>query len=154
LQLYYKTHLSKIISQIKFIIMNRLATYTKHAKVTHAIYEITSCHDNKIVNVIQESSITTIHMVSCLHLNSENKPHSYPRLSWRFESIVTLQGKITWQHDTCEPWRQHEWLPFAMTIKELGWVLPHSSAVFHVKTSLGSLWVAQTLSLLIIHEAR
>jgi hypothetical protein len=36
--------------------MNRLAIYSKHAKVTHAIYDITSWHDYKIVNVIQESS--------------------------------------------------------------------------------------------------
>jgi hypothetical protein len=32
--------------------MNRLASYAKHAKVTHAIYEITSYHDYKIVNAI------------------------------------------------------------------------------------------------------
>jgi hypothetical protein len=31
---------------------SRLATYAKHAKVTHAIYDIASCHDYKIVNVI------------------------------------------------------------------------------------------------------
>jgi hypothetical protein len=37
---------------------SRLATYAKHEKVTHAIYDITSGHDYKIVNVIQESSIT------------------------------------------------------------------------------------------------
>jgi hypothetical protein len=35
---------------------SRLATYAKHAKVTHAINDITSCHEYKIVNVIQESS--------------------------------------------------------------------------------------------------
>jgi hypothetical protein len=42
--------------------------------------------------------------------------------------------------------RQHEWPPFTMTIKESGWVLPHPSAVFHIKTLTVSLWVAQTLS--------
>jgi hypothetical protein len=31
-----------------------------HAKVTHAIYEITSCHDYKILNVIHEILMTTI----------------------------------------------------------------------------------------------
>jgi hypothetical protein len=59
-----------------------------------------------------------------------------------------LAREITWQHDTCEPWRQHEWPPFMMTIKDLGQVLPHPSVVFHTKTSLGSPWVARTLSLL------
>jgi hypothetical protein len=32
---------------------SRLATYANHANVTHAMYDITSCHDYKIVNVIQ-----------------------------------------------------------------------------------------------------
>jgi hypothetical protein len=49
-----------IISQIKLIIKNRLATYAKHAKVTHAIHDITSYHDYKIVNVVQEFLMTTI----------------------------------------------------------------------------------------------
>jgi hypothetical protein len=47
-----KALLSRVISQILLINMNRLATYAKHAKITHAIYEITSCHDYKIVNAI------------------------------------------------------------------------------------------------------
>jgi hypothetical protein len=38
------------------IIRNRLATYAKHENVTHAIYDITSFHDYKVVNIIQESS--------------------------------------------------------------------------------------------------
>jgi hypothetical protein len=57
---YNKTRLSRIISQIELINMNRLAIYAKHAKVTHAIYEIRSCHDYKIVNAIQEILMTTI----------------------------------------------------------------------------------------------
>jgi hypothetical protein len=103
---YYKTVLSRIISQIKLINVNRLATYAKHAKVTHTIYEITYCHDYKIVNAIQESSTVTMTSSHVLRLSSENKPHPCPRVLWRFELIVTLQGKITWQHDTREPWRQ------------------------------------------------
>jgi hypothetical protein len=89
----------------------RLATYAKHAKVTHAINDITSCHDYKVVNIIQEPSYqpyTSSHVyVWC----SEKKLHPYPRVSQRFESIVPLQGRITWQHDTHEPRRQHEWPP-------------------------------------------
>jgi hypothetical protein len=127
---------------------SRLATYAKHAKVTHTIYNIASCHDYKVVNIIQESSqqpsISSHVYIWC----SENKSHPYPRVLWRFKSIITLQGKITWQHDTREPQRQHEWPPFVMTIKESGRILPHPSAVFHAKTSPGSPWVTQTLSLL------
>jgi hypothetical protein len=33
-----------------------------------------------------------------------------------------------------------------MTVKESGWVLPHPSVVFHVKTLTGSPWVVWTLS--------
>jgi hypothetical protein len=57
-----------------------------------------------------------------------------------------LAREITWQHDTREPQRQHKWPPFVMTIKRLGQVLPHPSAVFHAKTSTGSPWVDRTLS--------
>ncbi len=39
------------------IIRNRLATYAKHENVTHAIYDITSFHDYKIVNVIHNPHI-------------------------------------------------------------------------------------------------
>jgi hypothetical protein len=59
-----------------------------------------------------------------------------------------LAREITWQHDTRGPWRQHKWPLFVMTIKESGWVLPHPSAIFHMKTLMGSPWVARTLSLL------
>jgi hypothetical protein len=50
--------------------------------------------------------------------------------------------------------KANEWPPLAMTIKELGWVQPCPSVIFHAKTSKRSPWVAQTLSLLIICEAR
>jgi hypothetical protein len=33
--------------------VNRFAAYAKHANVTHAIYDIASCHDYKVVNIIQ-----------------------------------------------------------------------------------------------------
>jgi hypothetical protein len=74
---------------------SRLATYVKHANVTLAMYEITSSHDYKIVNAIQEILMTTITSSHVLCLSSENKPHPCPRVLRRFESIVTLQGKIT-----------------------------------------------------------
>jgi hypothetical protein len=47
-----------------------------------------------------------------------------------------------------------EWPPFAMAIKELVQVLPRPGAILDVKTLPGSSWVARTLSLLIIREAR
>jgi hypothetical protein len=31
---------------------SRLAIYAKHAKVTHAMNEVTTCHDYKVVNII------------------------------------------------------------------------------------------------------
>jgi hypothetical protein len=40
---------------------------------------------------------------------------------------IHLAREITWQHDTCEPRRQHEWLQFATTIKESGRVAPFPS---------------------------
>jgi hypothetical protein len=79
---------------------SRLVTYAKHAKVTHAINDITSCHDYKVVNIIQESSYqpytSSRVYVWCL----ENKLHPYPRVSRRFKSIVTLQEKnnLTTRH--------------------------------------------------------
>jgi hypothetical protein len=36
-----------------------LATYAKHAKVTHAINDITSSHDYNVVNIVQEFSYQT-----------------------------------------------------------------------------------------------
>jgi hypothetical protein len=83
---------------------------------------------------------------SLLRLYTANKPHTYPRVSRRFESIVTLQGKITWQQDTREPRRYHEWPPFALTIKESSrahrTLVPSSTR----KPRRGSPWVARTLS--------
>jgi hypothetical protein len=52
-----------------------------------------------------------------LHLGVVNRRHSFPRVSWRFESIVNLERKITWQHDTREPQRLHEWQPFTLRSK-------------------------------------
>jgi hypothetical protein len=55
-----------------------------------------------------------------------------------------LARKITWQHDTREPRRHHEWPPFAMTIKEFG----TRSYITLVSSSMWSPWVTWTLSLL------
>jgi hypothetical protein len=33
---------------------------------------------------------------------------------------IHLTREITWQHETREPQRHHEWPPFVMTIKESG----------------------------------
>jgi hypothetical protein len=51
-------HLNMIISQVMLINKSRLATYANHAIVTHAVYEITFCHDYKIVNVIKKYIVT------------------------------------------------------------------------------------------------
>jgi hypothetical protein len=68
--------LNMIISQVVLINISTLETYANHAIVTHAVYEITFCHDYKIVNVIREyimQAITTSHI---LCLNAVNKPSS------------------------------------------------------------------------------
>jgi hypothetical protein len=76
-----------------FISNSSLATYAEHAKVAQVINDITSCHDYKVVNIIQEFShqpYASSHVyIWCL----ENKLHPYPKVLQRFESIVTLQGK-------------------------------------------------------------
>jgi hypothetical protein len=74
---------------------SKLATDAKHAKVTVVIIEVTSCHDYKIVTVIQESSYQPITSFSSLHFNIVNKLHPYLRVLRRFGSVVTLQGKKT-----------------------------------------------------------
>jgi hypothetical protein len=65
-----------IISQVMLINRSRLATYANHAILTHEVYEITFCHDYKIVNVIQVYTMEIITMFDVLHLNAVNKPSS------------------------------------------------------------------------------
>jgi hypothetical protein len=69
-------HLNMIISQVMLINKSILATYANHAIVTHAVYEITFCHDCTIVNAIQEYIMQTITTSQVLHLNAVNKPSS------------------------------------------------------------------------------
>jgi aspartate/tyrosine/aromatic aminotransferase len=68
--------LNMIISQVMLINRSRLATYANHAIVTHEVYEITFCHDYKIVNVIQVYTMQTITTSGVLRLNAANKPSS------------------------------------------------------------------------------
>jgi hypothetical protein len=44
--------------------------------------------------------------------------------------IGNIAREITWRTT-----KANEWPPFAMTIKESGWILPRSSAIFHAKAS-------------------
>jgi hypothetical protein len=73
-----------------------------------------------------------------------NKPHPYPRVSQRFESIVILQGiNLATRHVS------HEGTRVATFRDDYQRVEPsplYPSAVFHVKTSTGSPWVARALS--------
>jgi hypothetical protein len=133
-----------VISQIMLINMNRLATYANRAIVTHAVY----------VNVIQDYTIPTITTSDVLCLNASNKPSSISEdvTEIRINSQPCKGNKLTTRHTWAT--KANDWLPFTMTIKESGHVLSHPSVVFHAKTSRGSPWVAQTLSLLIICEAR
>jgi hypothetical protein len=74
-----------------------------------------------------------------------NKPHPYPRVSRRFKSIVTLQGinLATWHMWTTKATRV---VTFHNVYQRVEPGPPYPSVVFHAKTSMGSLWVAQTLS--------
>jgi hypothetical protein len=83
--------------------------------------------------------------MTLLHLNTVNKHHPYPMVSWGFESIVTLHGinletrhmwatKATRVATFCNDYQRVEPGP------------PYPSAIFHVKTSTGSPWVDWTLS--------
>jgi hypothetical protein len=51
-------------------------------------------------------------------LDTTSKPDPYPWVSWRFESIIHLASDKTWQHETHEPHRHHEWPKLVTTIKE------------------------------------
>jgi hypothetical protein len=146
--------LNMIICQVVLINRSRLATYANHAVVTHAVYEITFCHDCKIVNVIQVYTMQTITTSGVLHLNTANKPSfiSEDVVEIRINSQPCKGNNLTTRHTRAT--EANEWPPFAMTIKESGRVLPHPSVVFHAKTLKGRPWVARTLSLLITREAR
>jgi hypothetical protein len=77
--------LNMIISQVRLINRSRLATYANHAIVTHEVYEITFCHDYKIVNVIQVYTMQTITTSGVLRLNATNKPSS------KFEDVAEIR---------------------------------------------------------------
>jgi hypothetical protein len=62
----------------------------------------------------------------------------------RINSQPCKGNNLTTQHSRAT--KANEWPPFAMTIKESGRVLPHLSAIFHVKSLTSSPWVARTLS--------
>jgi hypothetical protein len=76
-----------------------------------------------------------------LHLDSVNKHHPFSRVSQKFESVYTLQGKnlTTWH----TPARRAPRVAIVHdVIKELGRVLTHPSAVFHTFASTDTSWVA------------
>jgi hypothetical protein len=133
-----------IISQINFISKNRIATYAKHAKVTQSNNWLLSSLEYKLVNVILIILKSTMRFLTVFEHSEQASPIS--------EGVVEiwinihLAREITWQHDTRKPWRHHEWPPFALTIKESGWVLPHPIACLSCYNLVGPPWVAHTLS--------
>jgi hypothetical protein len=60
-------------------------------------------------------------------MTATSKYHPHPKVPRTLESIHILAREITWQHDTREPQKQHEWPQFATTIKESGRVAPFPS---------------------------
>jgi hypothetical protein len=110
---------------------NRLATYANHAG-----YDLIFFHDYKIVNVMQEyimQTITTSHVSLCL--NAVNKPSSISEdvAEIRINSQPYKGNNLTIRHTSTT--KANEWPLFAMTIKESVRILPHCSAIFHVKAS-------------------
>jgi hypothetical protein len=84
---------------------SRLATYAKHAKVTHVTNDITPCHEYKIVNVIQESSCNhTSILMSTFGCSEQASPISKGFTKIQINSHLVRE--ITRQHDTREPQRQ------------------------------------------------
>jgi hypothetical protein len=80
-----------------------------------------------------------------LRLDSVNKLHPFSRVSQKFESVYTLQGKnLTTWHTPAR--RAPRVATVHDVIKELGWVLTHPSVVFHTFASTDTSWVAWTLS--------
>jgi hypothetical protein len=103
---------------------------------THGVYEITFCHDYKIVNVILVYTMQTITMSGVsLCLNAVNKPPSRSEdvMAIRINSQPCKGNNLTTQHMRAT--KANEWPPFTMTIKGSVWVLPRSSVVFHTKAS-------------------
>jgi hypothetical protein len=134
--------LNMIIVQVMLINRSRLTSYANHAFVTHAVYDIISCHDYKVVNIVQVYTIKTITTSGVLRLNVANKSSSIS------EDVTEIQinsqpckgNNLTTRHTRAT--KANEWLLFTMSIIESGRILPHHSAVFHAKTSRGGLWVA------------
>jgi hypothetical protein len=75
---------------------SRLATYAKHAKVTHAINNITSCHEYKIVNVIQESSCNhTSILMSTFERSEQVSPISEGVTEIQINSHLAMEYNLT-----------------------------------------------------------
>jgi hypothetical protein len=73
-----------IISQVMLINKSRLATYAIHGNVTRAMYNITSCHDYKIVNIIQELLKYNHHIISCSTFERREQASS------KFEDVAEI----------------------------------------------------------------
>jgi hypothetical protein len=89
-------------------------------------------HDYKVFNIIHKVLITTIMKLHYYWMTATSRNHSCPRVSRWFESILNHARVTTWQHDTQESWRQHEWQLFKTTIKELSRAHLTLMHVFHV----------------------
>jgi hypothetical protein len=78
---------------------SRLSTYDKHAKVTHALYDITSCHDYKIVNVIHNPHNNHPHHLMSMFEHSEQaSPISEGFTEIRINSHLARENNLTTRH--------------------------------------------------------
>jgi hypothetical protein len=89
-----------LLAKVKLINMNRFVTYANLIIIIMPWLQSSQQHPHNSHNKHDE--------VSLLCLNTVIKPHSYPRVSWRFESIYNLSRgeNMTTRHMwvTKTPW--------------------------------------------------
>jgi hypothetical protein len=126
-----------IISQVKLIDNNRLATYAKHAMKSQSTSFSTINFDYQVV--ILNITINLIWPSEMALLGNDCSEQASPITEGvvKIRINIHLAREITWQHHTRQPQRHHEWPPFMLTIKESGRILHHSSASLPRDNSMG-----------------
>jgi hypothetical protein len=88
-----------IINQVILFNMSRLATYAKHTKVTHAIYDVTSCNDYKIVNIVHSPHNNYPYRLTSTFEHSEQaSPISEGVAEIRINSHLPRENNLTTRH--------------------------------------------------------
>jgi hypothetical protein len=133
-----------LISQVKFINMRTIASYSKHAEVSKQYW--LSSHDHKVVITPNSYHHIMIMKLIILHLDAANNPSPMSKgvVEIRINSQPCKGINLTTRHT--QAWRAPRVATIHNVTKTLGRVLPHPSVVLHVYTSVDTPWVAWTLS--------